>query len=182
MARNLTVWGLRLAARSSCRDRQFRRKAWACLALGKETPDSGLADRRFAQLDKKAQAQFPARAAKRSRAHTGRSHRWELFGRRAIRQGHGRPFSFQHLLGSSQLYDLAADPGETNDLAGTHAAWLDTLLAQRQRYFAETGVVNAVYPSPASTRPNSRFARITADHGTSEAVKKDAEASYTQLG
>ena len=68
---------------------------------------------------------------------------WELFGRCAIRQGDWKAVLIPSPAGSGgwQLYDLAADPGETNDLAPTHRARLDALLAQWQRYVAETGVV-----------------------------------------
>ena len=68
---------------------------------------------------------------------------WELFGCRAIRQGDWKAVFIPVRAGPGvwQLYDLAADPGETNDLAGTHAARLAALLAAWERYVAETGVV-----------------------------------------
>ena len=68
---------------------------------------------------------------------------WELFGLRAIRQGDWKAVFIPAPAGPGawQLYDLAADPGETNDLARTHPARLDTLLAAWRRYAAETGVV-----------------------------------------
>jgi len=68
---------------------------------------------------------------------------WELFGRRAIRQGEWKAVFIPAPAGPGawQLYDLAADPGETNDLAQTHPAVLDALLAAWQKYVAETGVV-----------------------------------------
>jgi len=66
-----------------------------------------------------------------------------LFGCRAIRQGDWKAVFIPVRAGPGvwQLYDLAADPGETNDLAGTHAARLAALLAAWERYVAETGVV-----------------------------------------
>lgn len=68
---------------------------------------------------------------------------WELFGRRAIRQGDWKAVFVPAPAGPGvwQLYDLAADPGETNDLAHTHPAPLDSLLAAWQKYVEETGVV-----------------------------------------
>jgi len=68
---------------------------------------------------------------------------WELFGGRAIRQGGWKAVFIPAPagVGTWQLYDLAADPGETNDLAGTRAAQLATLVACWLRYVAETGVV-----------------------------------------
>jgi arylsulfatase len=68
---------------------------------------------------------------------------WELFGRRAIRQGDWKAIFIPAPAGPGtwQLYDLAADPGETNDLAHTNPALLATLLAAWQKYVAETGIV-----------------------------------------
>jgi arylsulfatase A-like enzyme len=68
---------------------------------------------------------------------------WELFGRRAIRVGTWKAVWLPKPAGSGgwQLYDLAADLGETRDLAGTHPQVLTRLLAAWDRYVAETGVV-----------------------------------------
>ena len=68
---------------------------------------------------------------------------WELFGGRAIRQGNWKAVFIPAPAGVGiwQLYDLATDPGETNDLARTDPARLNTLLAAWQRYANETGVV-----------------------------------------
>ena len=68
---------------------------------------------------------------------------WELFGLRAIRQGDWKGVFIPAPAGPGawQLYDLAADPGETNDLARSNPARLDALLTAWQRYAAETGVV-----------------------------------------
>jgi len=90
---------------------------------------------------------------------------WELFGRRAIRQGDWKAVFIPAAAGPGvwQLYELAADPGETNDLARTHPARLDALLAAWQKYVAETGVV--VEPDPpieaAADLPRARAARGT---------------------
>ncbi len=67
---------------------------------------------------------------------------WELFGRCAIRRG-----SWKALLlpppdgpGHWQLYDLSRDPGETDDRAGAEPERLAGLIADWERYVAETGV------------------------------------------
>jgi arylsulfatase A-like enzyme len=68
---------------------------------------------------------------------------WELFGRRAIRQGDWKAVFIPAPAGPGawQLYDLAADPGETKDLARSHPDRLAALLSAWQRYVVETGVV-----------------------------------------
>jgi len=60
---------------------------------------------------------------------------WELFSCRAVRQGNWKAVFIPAPagVGTWQLYDLAADPGETNDIAGTRAAQPATLLASWQR-------------------------------------------------
>ncbi len=67
---------------------------------------------------------------------------WELFGRCAIRRG-----DWKALLlpppdgpGTWQLYDLSADPGETDDRAAAEPARLAGLIADWHRYVEETGV------------------------------------------
>ncbi|OBR98381.1 arylsulfatase [Mycobacterium gordonae] len=68
---------------------------------------------------------------------------WELFGRRAIRQGDWKalhlPAPYGH--GVWQLYDLAADPGEIHDLAAEHPDKLAELVALWERYVADNGVI-----------------------------------------
>lgn len=74
---------------------------------------------------------------------------WELFGRRAIRQGNWKAVYIPvPSWGAApwQLYDLARDPGETNDLAARHPDVLAALLDLWRRYADETGVL----PYPAS--------------------------------
>jgi len=68
---------------------------------------------------------------------------WELFGRCAIRRG-----DWKALLapppdgpGEWQLYDLAADPGEINDLALAEPERLAGLVRDWNAYVAETGVL-----------------------------------------
>ncbi|WIM85961.1 arylsulfatase [Candidatus Mycobacterium wuenschmannii] len=68
---------------------------------------------------------------------------WELFGRRAIRQGDWKAVHLPEPYGPGdwQLYDLSADRGEINDLAATHPDKLAELLQQWDRYVEDTGVV-----------------------------------------
>ncbi|NIE62541.1 arylsulfatase [Burkholderia sp. Ax-1719] len=67
---------------------------------------------------------------------------WELFGRRAVRQGDWKAVFIPAPAGPGvwQLYDLARDPGETQDLADAQPAKLQTLLAHWERYVEENGV------------------------------------------
>ena len=68
---------------------------------------------------------------------------WELFGRRAIRQGDWKALHLPEPYGPGdwQLYDLSADRGEINDLAATHPEKLAELLALWDRYVEDTGVI-----------------------------------------
>jgi arylsulfatase len=68
---------------------------------------------------------------------------WELFGRRAIRQGEWKALYLPEPYGpgSWQLYDLAADRGEIHDLAASRPDKLAELLALWDRYVEETGVL-----------------------------------------
>ena len=68
---------------------------------------------------------------------------WELFGRRAIRQGDWKALHLPAPYGPGawQLYDLSADPGEIHDLAAAHPDKLAELLALWDRYVEETGVI-----------------------------------------
>lgn len=70
---------------------------------------------------------------------------WELFGRLAIRRGPWKAVSIPppHGPGAWQLYDLARDPGEVEDLAGTYPDELAALLALWDEYVAATGTVIA---------------------------------------
>jgi arylsulfatase A-like enzyme len=74
---------------------------------------------------------------------------WELFGRRAIRQGNWKAVYIpvpSWGVAQWQLYDLSKDPGEINDLAAAHPDVLRGLLGLWQHYSTETGVL----PYPAS--------------------------------
>ena len=73
---------------------------------------------------------------------------WELFGMRAIRQGDWKAVYLPAPVGPAtwQLYDLARDPGETQDLAKTQPAKLEELIEHWKQYVNETGVQDA--PSP----------------------------------
>jgi arylsulfatase len=68
---------------------------------------------------------------------------WELFGRRAIRQGDWKALHLPPPYGTGdwQLYDLSADPGEIRDLAAEYPEKLAELLDQWDRYVAEAGVI-----------------------------------------
>jgi arylsulfatase len=68
---------------------------------------------------------------------------WELFGRRAIRQGDWKALHLPAPYGPGgwQLYDLASDPGEIDDLAASHPDKLAELVALWDRYVEETGVI-----------------------------------------
>jgi len=69
---------------------------------------------------------------------------WELFGRRAIRQGDWKAVYIPvPSWGKAhwQLYDLSLDPGEITDLAAAHPDILAALLDLWKRYTDETGVL-----------------------------------------
>ncbi|CPR06817.1 arylsulfatase [Mycobacterium bohemicum DSM 44277] len=68
---------------------------------------------------------------------------WELFGRRAIRQGDWKALYLPAPYGPGdwQLYDLARDPGETHDLAAAEPEKLAGLIELWDRYVERNGVV-----------------------------------------
>jgi arylsulfatase A-like enzyme len=68
---------------------------------------------------------------------------WELFGRCAVRRGDWKALRLPPPDGPGrwQLYNLAADPGETNDLAAAEPARLAGLVRDWDAYVEETGVV-----------------------------------------
>jgi arylsulfatase A-like enzyme len=68
---------------------------------------------------------------------------WELFGRRAIRQGDWKALYLPQPYGPGawQLYNLSTDPGEINDLAASHPDKLAELLVLWDRYVEDTGVI-----------------------------------------
>jgi arylsulfatase len=68
---------------------------------------------------------------------------WELFGRCAVRRGDWKALMIPPPEGPGvwQLYDLAADPGEVNDLAAAHPDRLAGLIRDWEAYVAETGVL-----------------------------------------
>jgi arylsulfatase A-like enzyme len=68
---------------------------------------------------------------------------WELFGRRAIRQGEWKAVSIRQVFRPAkwQLYNLEDDPGETNDLAAQYPDRLKGLLAHWDEYARTTGVI-----------------------------------------
>jgi arylsulfatase len=68
---------------------------------------------------------------------------WELFGRRALRKGNFKATWHGSPLGTDdwQLFDLAADISERNDLADTHKEKLQDLIQGWEEYRDEVGVV-----------------------------------------
>ncbi len=68
---------------------------------------------------------------------------WELFGRRAIRQGDWKALYLPPPYGPGawQLYDLSRDRGEIHDLAASHPDKLAELLELWDRYVEENGVL-----------------------------------------
>jgi arylsulfatase A-like enzyme len=81
---------------------------------------------------------------------------WELFGRRAIRQGDWKALHLPAPYGPGawQLYDLSADPGEITDLAASHPDKLAEILALWDRYVEDNGVILdgvSVYELDAAT-------------------------------
>lgn len=68
---------------------------------------------------------------------------WELFGRMAIRKQHWKATFIPEPFGPNkwELFDLAADPGETNDLADTQPEKLKELLVEWEKYVEEVGLV-----------------------------------------
>lgn len=68
---------------------------------------------------------------------------WELFGRRAIRQGDWKALYLPAPYGPGawQLYDLSADRGEIEDLAAARPDKLAELLGLWDRYVADNGVI-----------------------------------------
>jgi arylsulfatase len=68
---------------------------------------------------------------------------WELFGRRAIRQGRWKATWIESPLGPNdwQLFDLVADVSERNDLADTNKKKLRELRQLWEEYADEVGVV-----------------------------------------
>ncbi len=74
---------------------------------------------------------------------------WELFGRRAIRQGDWKAVSIRQIFipAKWELYNLAVDPGEINDLAGVYPDRLKILLTHWDEYARSTGVVEVKWYS-----------------------------------
>ncbi|GME64850.1 arylsulfatase [Neofusicoccum parvum] len=68
---------------------------------------------------------------------------WELFGRMAIRKQHWKATFIPEPFGPNkwQLFDLAADPGETKDQAEASPEKLKELLTEWEKYVEEVGLV-----------------------------------------
>lgn len=100
---------------------------------------------------------------------------WELCGRAAIRKNHWKAVFIPFPKGTSawQLYDLAKNPGETDDLAQQHPEILEELLQHWEKYCEETGVV------PLQPELGERF------HAAVEAQMKEGawiELEYWKAG
>lgn len=72
-------------------------------------------------------------------------HGWELFGQRAIRQGNWKAVWIPKPKGKEdwELYNMADDPAEANDMAEQETGVLDKLVSHWETYFAETGMTEA---------------------------------------
>lgn len=70
---------------------------------------------------------------------------WELFGRQAIRKGSWKALYIPKPYGPErwQLYNLADDPGETNDLSANYGCKLEELVKEWDKYVEEVGLVGA---------------------------------------
>ena len=68
---------------------------------------------------------------------------WELFGLRAVRKGDFKLLWMPEPFGTDdwQLYDLARDPGETNDLSEGNPELRSEMIEIWNRYSQETGVI-----------------------------------------
>ncbi|MBR9871718.1 MAG: arylsulfatase [Gammaproteobacteria bacterium] len=76
---------------------------------------------------------------------------WELFGRSAVRMGDWKIRLLEEPYGPGewQLFNLAEDPAETNDLASKEPEKLNQLLAEWDKYIKRNGVIVA---NPADMR------------------------------
>lgn len=76
---------------------------------------------------------------------------WELFGRSAVRMGDWKIRLLEEPYGPGewQLFNLAEDPAETNDLASKEPEKLNQLLAEWDKYVKRNGVIAA---NPADMR------------------------------
>ncbi|KAJ5729751.1 sulfatase PB10D8.02c [Penicillium malachiteum] len=72
-------------------------------------------------------------------------HGWELFGQRAIREGKWKAVFIDPPRGKGdwELYNMEADPAELNDLSEIEKEVMDRLVEHWERYYAETGMVQA---------------------------------------
>lgn len=69
---------------------------------------------------------------------------WELFGNRALRQGDWKVLNLTTAAGGTgewQLYNVAADPGEVNDLSAAEPARREALIQLWDQYARENGVI-----------------------------------------
>jgi arylsulfatase len=80
---------------------------------------------------------------------------WELFGNRAIRQGNWKLLWLcePHGAGKWQLYDLEADPGETNDLSSGRPKIRDQMIRHWSEYAQANNVILPDTSPVCTTRP-----------------------------
>lgn len=69
-------------------------------------------------------------------------HGWELFGQRAIRQGHWKAVWLPNSDKAGwELYNLSEDPAEQSDVAEEHPEIVDELVLFWDQYVSETGMI-----------------------------------------
>ncbi len=109
---------------------------------GVEHPGTTYRDRRIEPV--RGRSLVPYLSGDRAAVHDAEtSTGWELFGRRAIRQGDWKALHLPAPYGPGawQLYDLSRDPGEIDDQAASNPEKLGELLALWDRYVEENGVL-----------------------------------------
>lgn len=99
-----------------------------------------LSDEAVAQIDGRSLA--PVLAGQESAYGQPSVHGWELFGRRGVRQGDWKAVFLQPPFGPGawQLFDVAADPAETTDLAAANPEKLSEMKALWNAYAEKNGV------------------------------------------
>ncbi len=116
-----------------------------------EVPPIVPADRDLEALPMFGRSMVPLLAGESARIHdVDEVMAWELFGRRAIRQGDWKLSFNTSPLGAGrwQLFNLAHDPGETLDLAERFKEERDLLMAYWETYVQQMGVILPELPIP----------------------------------
>ena len=75
---------------------------------------------------------------------------WEFLGRRAVQRGRWKLLWLEAPYGAGtwELFDMQADPGETNDLAAEHPDIRESLILDWRNYAEENGVILPDSPIP----------------------------------